>query len=869
MVLLLWLFATQGINADDFESYHLLTLAELETLAERSPDSVSVEFAIVRKLGQSDQARALQRLNAMDTSTWDESFFLIATAYHCEFNIRQGLMAEATPFCESLENENRDTGQLSTVSRAIAYNARGYYFVRRGKAEEALAEFEAAIKLPLMEDQVVLVTLLHNRGVALMLSGLTDLAIQAFEMADQEKSVLASDEVLPTILAYNLGYVQAQAGKHEAALRSYAIVIPWLTQTNQLTRQYIAHTQVALSLSGVGRYNEALLELKPWIERSDIAVSPDSSAQAQLALGQAYLGLERVAEAEVALLKGIEIATSQDNPGRLRELSLVYGKMLLEYNEPAIAIDYLVKFLDQFSTDEFSLELGPAHDLLARAFAKAGQYENAYQHGVLASEAAQRAQSADFARRLASLSVSNEIDVKNQQLDLAEERQKVLQAESQLVRLFDYGAIAIVLTLLVLIAFYYRHRSKVRETEVHKEVAARLQREVEIRTHEVQQVMEQHNEAERERAELELRLANDEKLRLVGQLTGGVAHDFNNLLTVIQLSAELLLLDLAEEQKKLAEDILTASDSGKAITGGLLAYARQQVLQPVLVDLVQFFSSNRQMFQRTANGTVEFTTEMDTSESLLIRVDPGQLVSAMLNLILNAGEASKEGALIEISVTRQDKSIVISVADNGRGMSPEEVKAATEPFYSTKGPAEGSGLGLAMVEGFMNQSGGQLEIRSVPGEGTTVNLFFSSEVAVGAPVETALAYPEFAGGETILLVEDEEQIREVGKMALENAGYLVHLAQDGDDAVNRLNELGEIDLLISDLKMPGSLSGDQLIRLLRQTHPTLPVLMITGYSATVPSEYPILVKPFRLQDLLTTVRTLLREGNPTQNHNSG
>lgn len=849
-----------ALEMEALTNYHLLTLAELDARAEEEPNSVNLQFAIIRKLGQVDQAQALSVLAKQDPTQWSQSEALIAIAFQCELNIRQGLMDDATPFCEQLSTENSESNKLTAVSRAIAFNARGYYFVRKGKAEAALAEFEAALRLPQMDDRVVGVTILHNRGVALMLSGLTDLAIQAFESADQEKSVLAADEVLPTILAYNLGYVQAQAGNHERALRSYGIVIPWLVQTQQLTRLYIVHTQVALSLSGLGQHSEALQELAPWLARTDITVSPDSVAQAQLALGQAYLGLERVAEAESALLKGIEIATKNDNPSRLRELSVVYGRLLLEYNEPAIAINYLVAFLDRFSVDEYALELGPAHNLLAEAYAKTGQYENAFNHSVLAAEANHRAQSADFARRLASLSVSNEIDVKNQQLDLAEEHQKVLEAEGQLVRLFDFAAIGLVLTILVLVFFYYRHRTRVRESEFHQEVAHRLKQEVEIRTHEVQHALQQRYTAEQERAELELRLANDEKLRLVGQLTGGVAHDFNNLLTVIQLSAELLLQDLPKAQRRLAEDIITASDSGKAITSGLLAYARQQVLQPVLVDVVQFCSTNQQMFQRTAKGTVQFEFPAEPHpELLLIRVDPGQLISAMLNLVLNAGEASDEAAAIKVKVMKQDNSVVIVVSDSGRGMSPEEVSAATEPFYSTKGPAEGSGLGLAMVEGFMNQSGGRLAITSSPGVGTTVSLSFVAEVDDAPKAAVNTPYPEISGGESILLVEDEEQIRAVGQAALESAGYRVHLAHDGDDAMKQLEALGELDLLISDLKMPGSLSGEQLITLVRQTRPNLPVLMITGYSATVPSEYPILIKPFRLHDLLMTVRNLLQD----------
>jgi len=171
----------------------------------------------------------------------DSSERLIVSGYSCELNIKQGLIAAATPFCEQI-SRSLEQASLTPVSRALALNAQGYYFILQGKPEQALARFEEASRILEMSDPVIGVTIMHNRGVSLMLSGLTDLAIKAFESADQNKYVLAVDESLPMILAYNLGYVQAQANDHEGALRSYAIVIPWLESTGQLARAYIAHT---------------------------------------------------------------------------------------------------------------------------------------------------------------------------------------------------------------------------------------------------------------------------------------------------------------------------------------------------------------------------------------------------------------------------------------------------------------------------------------------------------------------------------------------------------------------------------------------------------------------------------------------------
>lgn len=847
------------LAAADLTDYHLLTLSELSVLVDDVPESVSLKLALARKVGQSDQAAALQLVAELREQSLEPSERLIVTAYSCELNIKQGLSAIAMPFCEQI-TESLEQANLTPISRALALNAQGYFYIRQGKPEEALARFEAALRLPEMRDQVVSVTILHNRGVSLMLSGLTDLAIQSFENADQHKAILAVDEALPTILAYNLGYVQAQAGNHEGALRSYAIVVPWLESTGQLARAYIAHTQISLSLSGTGQYVQALEELVPWTERTDLSVSPDSAAQAQLALGKAHLGLERVEEAEADLLKGIQIATESDNPSRLRELSLVYGELLLEYQDSAQAIKYLTNFLDRFSTNDKNLELGPAHRLLAKAYAKNNQFEDALNHSLLAADAVNAAQGEDFVRRLASLSISNELDVKDQQLYVAEEQQKSLEAERRLAQVTQIGIIGVIVVVFILVLFYFNYRVRVRESNVSKEVAERLQKEVEIRTQEVQQALRQSYEAEQQRAEMEVRLAKDEKLRLIGQLTGGVAHDFNNLLTVIQLSSELLQLDLPESQQKLAKDIITASDSGKAITSGLLAYARQQVLQPTLIDLKAFFAANSSIFRRTLNDLVQLEIVIsDQDVPLLVRADTGQLVSAVLNLMLNAREASKDGSSIEVSVRRERRKIAIVIRDFGQGMSTEEVKHAVEPFYTTKGPAEGSGLGLAMVDGFMNQSGGELRVKSEVGVGTTITLLFEPAAPAAAlPDNNAIRLAAESTGQRILLVEDDPQIRDVVKMALVSSGYEVYFAENGDDALQRVESELQFDLLISDLMMPGTLSGEQLIESVRILKPTLPVLLMTGYAAHVPDQYPILIKPFKLKDLLATVAQLLK-----------
>ena len=843
--------------SDDLPGFHKLTLAELQAI-EGQADNIDYALAKVRSLGQQDQVAGIQLLSELLEKNLSDDQRLIATAYGCELNVRRGEMDLASPYCDKLI-EDRTDRDYDPLSRAIAANSLGYLFVRRGHAEQALTQFESALRDASQVDPVTRVTVLHNRGVALMLSGLTDLAIQAFEEAKAEKSVLPLDSPLPMILAYNLGYVQAQAGKHEAALESYQIIRPWLLATGQLTRSYIAHTQISLSLSGTGQYQEALDILLPWLERTDVAVSADSSAQAQFALGKAYLGLGNVEMAEKAMLLGIDIATTNNNPGRLRELSVLYGQMLLSYRNSVEAAEYLDSFLSQFVGDEYAFELGPAHRLLAEAFAENGRFEAALQHSQLAFEALEKGRQADFSRRLASLAITNELDVKDQQLYLAEERQKTLEASRRLtVTVLVGGALGLIL-IFALFYMAQRQRARAQESEMHKAVSVQLKREVDIRTREVQEALKQQSE-------MELRLANDEKLRMIGQLTGGVAHDFNNLLTVIQLSSELLLLELDGKQRALVQDIIKASDSGKSITGGLLAYARQQVLQPTLINLVNFFESNATLFRRTAKDAIQFKTEIDKSDGpYFIQADAGQLVSAIMNLILNAKEAAiNVGSSVCCRVERRGEHIAIVIADDGKGMAAEELKSATEPFYTTKGLAGGSGLGLAMVEGFMTQSGGELSIQSESGQGTTVTLLFTAAAPAASSVIHEVTSSAEGRSRHILVVEDEEPIRAVARLALETAGYEVHLAENADAALAIIATLPRLDLLISDIVMPGSLSGQELADQMRLERPELPVLLITGYSSSITSDHPVLLKPFRLDELLKRVKSLIAEPHRVQ-----
>lgn len=845
-----------NVFSADLPRLHLLTLEELKIQEQTSPDSTDVKLALARKLSQSFQQQALDILSQIDLTAQNDSTRLHILALQCELNIRRGETETAMPLCEQVESQLQKP-EISSLSRSYAYNAIGYMNFRAGRAAAALRNFEIGLQEIGLQDDVSKVTLLHNRGVALMLSGLTEMAIEAFAAADLAKTVLPEDDSLPSILAYNLGYVQAQVGNHEEALKSYASTIPWIEETGQLARAYIAHTQVAISFNGLGRYQEGLDELLPWQNRSDFNASTDSIAQAQLALAQSYLGLNDFPMAEQSLLKGIEIARGSNNPLRLRELSLVYGELLLNQDKPDIAANYLNNLFEQFEQNDMRAGLGPAHQLLTEAFIALDNHEEALNHSQHAIEAYQMSQSDDFNRRLAALRVTNELDLKNQELSLARERERAAIAGQRLAQLIQFTIIASVLILMLFAYTYMSRKASKQEAFAQREAARKLQEEVDARTLEVEQALEQKYASDKLKAELEVRVAKDDKLRVIGQLTGGVAHDFNNIMTVVQLCSELLVLKLEPAQKKLAQDILTAVNSGKAITRGLLAYARQQVLQPTTIEIAHFLEANRSIFMRSIDASITFETEVDQSNGpLLIKADTGQLTSTILNLVLNAKEASNSNCTITLKAERLDEKVIISVIDQGRGMTEQELETASEPFYSTKTMAEGSGLGLSMVEGFMKQSGGELRIESSPGKGTQVSLIFDATSETLSVKNNDSELVSANENRTVLLVEDEDQIRGIATLVLEQAGYTVVSASCADDALEKYNDIKSLDLLITDLVMPGGMSGKQLIDTLLKEKEDLAVLLISGYSADTPSGYPFLSKPFSMESLLQKVREL-------------
>ena len=390
---------------------------------------------------------------------------------------------------------------------------------------------------------------------------------------------------------------------------------------------------------------------------------------------------------------------------------------------------------------------------------------------------------------------------------------------------------------------------------------------------------------ERQRAdidELNQKLSQSQKMEAMGQLTGGVAHDFNNLLTVILGNAEHLAERLAanKELHKIADDIATAAERGSDLTRSLLAFARKQPLMPRDIDIGQKILGMEQLLRRTLGEHVECEFGIDPG-LWRASVDPGQLASALLNLVLNARDAMPSGGRLTVKVqnislgeadvdvdgqARPGDYIMVAVTDTGTGMTAEVASRAFEPFFTTKDVGKGTGLGLSMVYGFAQQSGGSMQIRSEPGQGTAVKLFFPR---VGAPQASA-APPAgqrttAAGSETILVVEDDDIVRGYVEGELKALGYRVIVTRNGPAALEILRGPETIQLLFTDVVMPGGLFGPELAREAARLRPDLRILMTSGYSEHpvealdgLGREVQILNKPYRRHDLAMMLRSVLK-----------
>ena len=385
-----------------------------------------------------------------------------------------------------------------------------------------------------------------------------------------------------------------------------------------------------------------------------------------------------------------------------------------------------------------------------------------------------------------------------------------------------------------------------------------------------------------ERMQLEEQLRNAQQMEAIGRLAGGVAHDFNNILSIIMGHGELLLrtANLDEQGRNGVDQIRRAAQRAASLTQQLLAFSRKQVLQPRVIDLNEAVMDVRNMLARVIGEDIELVANLHTSP-VFIKADPGQVEQVLMNLAINARDAMPQGGRLimetsseEVTPARaRDLEVrvghygLLKVTDTGHGIDATTLPHIFEPFFTTKPWGKGTGLGLAMVYGIMKQSGGGIRVESTSGTGTTFRIYLPGED--GATLDRRARMPNMAvagGSETILLTEDEPDLRQLARIFLEDYGYKVLEASSAGEALKRSEELGEpIHLLLTDVIMPG-MSGRQLAERILSTRPEMKIMYMTGYTDDMVVQHKVLEpgvqllqKPFTKLDLAEKVRSILDE----------
>jgi PAS domain S-box-containing protein len=407
-----------------------------------------------------------------------------------------------------------------------------------------------------------------------------------------------------------------------------------------------------------------------------------------------------------------------------------------------------------------------------------------------------------------------------------------------------------------------------RAAEILERDKAELERLVEARTVALLRSVEEQRQAE-------AALRHNEKLAALGQLTGGVAHDFNNLLQVVSSGVSLLSRPTLDEKRRtqVLDGMRQALNNSLGLTQRLLAFARQQTLRPVTFDPAERIRMLRDMLMQTLDAGIR--TELDLAPDVApLYADVGQFDVALLNLILNARDAMPEGGTLTIAARNDDAplagrgAVAITIADTGIGMEPAVRDKVFEPFFTTKPLGKGTGLGLPQVLGFVQQTGGDVRIESTPGTGSAVTMRLPrADTAITETADADLRAPRRGSGKgpLVLVVDDNVQAAEFAAQLMQDLGYRTRIATSGQDALAVLGGNDRVDVVFSDVVMPGDLGGLELARVVEQQHPHVAIVLTTGYSDRLRAglagrDRHILPKPYQLTDVAVALSKALAGG---------
>jgi PAS domain S-box-containing protein len=394
---------------------------------------------------------------------------------------------------------------------------------------------------------------------------------------------------------------------------------------------------------------------------------------------------------------------------------------------------------------------------------------------------------------------------------------------------------------------------------------AKLTRDITTQ-HEAQLALEQARE----------QVSQAQKMEALGQLTGGIAHDFNNLLMIVSGYAQILQSRLREAKDVHAvEAIRAAANRGERLTRQLLAFSRRQQLMPVVVDLRQRVDSVRDMLAPSLRGNIELICDIE-DKIWPVEVDLGELELALVNIAVNARDAMPDGGIITLTARNvvlkpgsaagslQGEFVALAIIDTGSGMPADVLARVFEPFFTTKPVGKGTGLGLSQVHGFANQSGGEVTLSSEPGRGTVVTIYLPRSTNAAEDNTGEAASDNGPAQGTVLVVEDSRDVAEVTASLLQQLGYRVVHAENAAEALRHLQQGIGVDLLFSDIVMPGTINGLGLAQICQERFPDIPVLLTSGFSdaaQAVDGRFGILRKPFELSALERAIEYAMNDGH--------
>ena len=731
--------------------------------------------------------------------------------------------------------------------------------LRTGNLVEALVHARTgAVEARTTASRTAQLAHVGNEALVLFYSGFYDAAMDRYQ-----ELLSLGDQLTPyaaRVLRFNLGLVYLKIGENEKALAAFEEGGRWTRELGQMNRALIADTQRAKALIALDRQSEARAVFEDWLNGEPSGYDADSVSNAYLTLGRAQLNLGDAAQALSSAAAGLAFIDAQHNVLRWGDLAHLKAQALKALDRPAMAkleLDGVIHFARTHQSQLDGTLLADALATLGDLAAAQGDYALAFASVQESRNLLTAANRKTLVERTSALDALFELEYTRHELDLAKSESARLESESR-HRLLGLLALAGATGALLLVSLLlWDRRRRAGELRLQRNEAQQLGQLVTSRTQSLEARVTELMQQRAEMLTLERKLAEAEKYRALGVLTGGVAHDFNNLLAVIMGSAEML--ELESRDPKLAghlQAILGAGETGAEITRSLLAYARQQELKPRDVDVNTCLQDSAPLFRSTLGEQARLQLAL---ESGMVCVDPSALTTAIINLVANAREAGAQSVRLTGAPDEASARYHIEVADDGIGMTETQLQHAFEPFFSTKDKTRSTGLGLSIVHGFAHQSGGNVRIEAVSGEGcvVTIELPLVVDATRARPVlqrpPRATAFREPL---SILLVDDNPSVRVViGDMLIAD-GHRVTAVGDARQALNSLAETA-YDLLITDIMMPGAMNGMALADQVSDRYRDTRVLVITGFHDQGTTRHRLLHKPFSRDELLHAVDELV------------